>query len=130
MPFRVVIGSTLVEAKGYGTIEDSCILETNEKLVHDEAYVPGCDEIWDFSDCDRCEVTASGIQTLVVSSRAYPVAGRRCAIVAPSDIAFGMSRAYQTRAELSGAPFKIRVFRQRLEAALWLGLTRQDLKTG
>jgi hypothetical protein len=52
--------------------------------------------------------------------------GGKTAIVAPGDLAYGLSRVYQTSSGAEGLPFKLQVFRDAEKARAWLAETEQE----
>ena len=77
-------------------------------------------QILDFSQCTDFELSSDDINSLsqlaINASKINP--NVIMAIVAPTDLVFGMSRVYEVYAEESG--FKIKVFRNKSEAESWV----------
>jgi len=94
---------------------DACSEAFNNKNVVKQKY-----QILDFSQCTDFELSSNDIDSLsrlaINASKINP--NIIMAIIAPSDLVFGMSRVYEVYAEESG--FKIKVFREKLQAENWV----------
>ena len=78
--------------------------------------------IWDIRNGTLARLTTSDIRTLVEKGapHAHRRSGGRTAIVSPNDLDYGLSRMFETVAELQHVPFEIHVFRNMDEAESWL----------
>lgn len=94
---------------------DACSEAFNQKNVANQKY-----QILDFSQCHNFELSSSDINELsrlaINASKINP--NIIMAIIAPTDLVFGMSRIFEVYAEESG--FNIKVFRDKLEAENWV----------
>lgn len=105
-----------------GVLEDEEPVRYLDALLRDPDYEVGLAVLVDASRLERLDLTTSGVRklaeyTLGAEAR---LQGAKVAIVAPTDVTFGVSRMYQTLR--SEAPYEISVFRTREEALAWLGL--------
>ena len=105
-----------------GTLTDRDLFAAYEALYADPGHRVGMDELTDCRAVERVEVTTGGLVALAAATaRLLDVQAQtwRVAIVAPSDIVFGMARMYEAfRAE---SPEQVQVFRDRASAEAWLG---------
>ena len=104
-----------------GTITDRELFATYEALYADPSHRVGLDELTDCREVERVDVTTGALVALAAST-ARLLDGKqqtwRVAIVAPSDVVFGMARMYEAfRAE---SPEQVQVFRDRAAAEAWL----------
>ena len=97
------------------------VLSATDEVQTDSNYQPGMNALWDLTDAnlaggkvDQIKLVVNGI----AGRRDKRGAGYRVAIVAPSDLAFGISRQYKAYADR--LPFSLRVFRDKDEAWRWL----------
>jgi len=94
-------------------------LATEIRAPYQEEPTP--DHLWDLSAAD---VSAIGSQELDQLAKIAKIAdssgaGRKTAIVTPTDLGFGLSRMYQVFVEMAGLRVKVGVFRTRKEAEDW-----------
>ncbi len=110
-----------------GPIVDRDLLDAYESLLGDPKYDASMDDFIDLRDVTHMGVTSAGLHRLIAmfderDSPGYPT---RSAIVAPSDVLYGVSRMFQTmRGE--DHPDELEVFRSLEEARAWLA--RCDLQ--
>lgn len=80
--------------------------------------------VWDLTDGSLALLTSSDLQTLAefVQQHAHARPGGKTALVAPTDLEFGMSRVLDTFAQLHDIPLEVASFRSLAEAAQWLGV--------
>jgi hypothetical protein len=104
-----------------GTIGDAELLGAYRELAADPAFDPRVDDLVDLRAVSRMDVTRSGLDELILLfQRMFTHPGRRrAAIVATSDIAFGMGRMYQLMRGVD-PPEEIAVFHSYTEALAWL----------
>lgn len=78
--------------------------------------------LWDFTHAEVAELSAEDVTQIAhVPRRSVKLrTGGKTAIVAPSDLAYGLGRMYQTSSQLDGLPFEQQVFREADEAYRWL----------
>ncbi len=102
------------------TIED--ILQVGEEgFIHDD-WQPGFNLFVDYSAATEINVDTKDVGLLVgqYQSRSSLLVGSRCAVVAPSDLIFGLARAWELMSD--GHPLTSMIFRTRRQAIAWLGL--------
>ena len=87
------------------------------------------DVIWDLTKGSLQLLTDNDMRRIAkfVFSHAHKRLGRKTAIVAPTDIEFGMSRMINTYGDLADLPFETRTFRTLSDAAEWIGLDLSEL---
>jgi hypothetical protein len=92
-----------------GTLEEDEVLTHLRKLRDDESVPPGCIEIVDFSSADDFAIKVSGAGRIAFlvpelqERRDY----RGTTFFAPSDLAFGIARVFQTMLEQLGIETEI-----------------------
>tara|TARA_R110002072_G_scaffold1780_10_gene14845 strand:+ start:73209 stop:73598 length:390 start_codon:yes stop_codon:yes gene_type:complete len=109
-----------------GSHTDSEMLEFQD-AIFDCIGFSWRDQIIDYSALEEYLVTAPGIIEYIeyASGRGALMtlsSKRRIAFVAPSDLVYGMSRVFQSNADL--LPGERRVFRRREDAEAWLQTQR------
>jgi hypothetical protein len=107
-----------------GTINDKDLLDAYARSLQAPDFDPTLNGLVDARAVRRVDVTPAGLRHLAdliqtVDRLQLPT---KVAIVAESDVAFGMARMYQSIRADGGAPSEHRVFREMSEAREWLGL--------
>jgi len=119
MPLRSVIieEMRLVITQAYGILQPADLAENRASLVADPMFDPTYDHLFDLRPVERLDFTADDVEAATLV-RAFSAASRR-AIVAPRDLAFGLSRMYEShRNDLDEG---MAVYRTFDEALAWLG---------
>lgn len=129
-----------------GTIEKKLIREENLTIYSVQGAISGVDVknaitefydhgpvtkyvLWDVSQADLENISAEDVQQIgsVPRKSLEPRKGGKTAIVAPDDLAFGLSRMYQNTSLSEPLPFETQVFRDLETARNWLaGKSSQD----
>lgn len=80
------------------------------------------DVLWDVSQADLLGVDADDIRRISQVPLQSPDRrkGGKTAIVAPADLAYGLSRMYQSSSKTQELPFTVKVFRDTDKAKEWL----------
>ena len=83
---------------------------------------PTLNVMWDFTHADVSAIRSGEIEALVrvVSQNLHSREGGKNAILSPHDVSFGLSRVYQSFAEMKSQMTQTRVFRAEDEAREWL----------
>ncbi len=108
-------------ARFTGAITDRELLGAFEQLVRDPAYDTSMNDLIDLRDVTHMGVTSAGLHRLIAlyDERGPTAMLTRNAIVAPTDVLYGVSRMFQTlRGE--GLPAELEVFRTIDEAERWI----------
>ena len=96
------------------------ILKAAEEVYSEEYITKQKYQIIDFTECTSFQLSSDDMRAIVEVdlevSKSNP--DIIIAIVAPEDIAFGMSRVYEAYADETG--FRIKVFRDKEESQLWI----------
>ena len=123
--YRVDHRQRVVFAEAHGPLSTEDFFNYQRDLgSHPELVAYG--ELVDMSDAVLSPTAPVKLDDLaVLSARTDPPAFvAKLAIVAPSDLIFGMGRMYQAYRELTpGSTKAVGVFRTRAEALEWLGLS-------
>lgn len=107
----------------YGTFEGTLtvdeILETLKQITTSDEYPPEVPALWDLRKLDFSAIESEFRNNLISMRSQFPERGSaKIACVANSDLAYGMTRMYQTYS--SGMPQAMMVFRDFDEAEAWL----------
>jgi len=92
------------------------------ELVETDARGPTRHQIWDFSAADLSNMSLEGIRSVarLVSDRPSLDTGGRIAIVASSDLEFGLCRQYEALVECLNLSIEIHAFRDMDQARAWI----------
>lgn len=120
MPGSYLIDSTrsIVFSRAWGILTDDELLWHAQTLRADPRFDPAFRQIGNFLDLSEVRVTAEGVRTLA-QFNPFNTDSRR-AIVAPTDLAFGLVRMFE--AHTRSDPDQFRVFRAIGPAFEWVGL--------
>jgi hypothetical protein len=113
----------LVVTTGSGVVTDEELLACWQEEYADARIPWEAPGFLDLRAVERFEVTSAGLRKLVALDAKYTEQHgllMRSAIVAPSDLAFGMSRMYQILSD--GDLHSVGVFRSLSDAEEWLGV--------
>ena len=107
-----------------GSVSDKELLDAYAQSLEAADFDPSLNGLVDARLVRQMDVTPAGLRRLAdliqrVDRFQLPT---KVAIVAESDVAFGMARMYQSIRASGGAPSEHRVFREMAEARAWLGL--------
>jgi hypothetical protein len=116
--YRIDPDARLIRSNATGVVTDDDLRDHQKRLRGDPAFDPRFDQLWDFRAAEVVEVTTAVVHELA-GSRSFE-AGAKRALVAPTDVGFGLARMFQTLHE--AAPEELRVFRTLDDAKAWLGL--------
>jgi hypothetical protein len=119
--YRVEEELGLVMAAVEGRITDADVLAYAERRLDDPDRLRAFDEVMDLrAIAEDSTVTNRGVRQLAQfwGDRSSEIGGGRLAVIAPSDVSFGMSRMYQILRD--GGPDSIQVFRDPIDAFCWL----------
>lgn len=106
-----------------GEVRDDEFSAAIDTALHDPEYHAGIDSLIDLRAVERFDVSSEAIrQAVTTMGRELNGFGHhwRAAIVAPSDLVYGLSRMYQILRE--GSMEDVGVFRDDAAAREWLGL--------
>ena len=114
-------GRRLILSNASGTLTDEDVIKYTD-WVRSDPTLAEYDMLMDLRGVEQVQVTSEGLRGAAVRipTRDEAEEHYRIAIVAESDLAFGMSRMYETfRARAVG---EVRVFRDISKARAWLGI--------
>ncbi len=111
-----------------GPISDRELLEAYELLLGDPGYDASKDDFIDLRGVTHMGVTSAGLHRLITlfEARDSPGFVTRSAILAPTDVLYGVSRMFQTMRG-DEHPDELEVFRSLDESLCWLD--RRDVAT-
>ena len=119
----------LVTATPHGVLTDGDIFGYQQK-VWSQPEVRGYDELIDMTGVTEIEFISTRRVAFLADLSASmdpPALSSKLAIIATSDLHFGLGRMYETYRETSKQSTKsVRVFRNRIEALQWLGADIQN----
>ena len=122
MPFSIEIDAVkrriLTCCTGHITGDD--LFEYYEKLRKTPGFSPRMDELFDLSDVGSIDLTSADIVSFSRHTQPSTRQGEtvRVAVVAPTDLAFGLSRMYELLQ--SDSVNDLQVFRDQALAVAWL----------
>ena len=90
-------------------------------MVRDPAFRPRFDRLWDLREA-HTKLSGDEVRSIATAVR-VGVGGHRIAIVAPSDVAYGLARMYSVLVEESG--LIVQPFREMECATTWLQESRE-----
>ena len=78
--------------------------------------------MWDLTHAQLGDISSEDVKQIATVPRQSlePRTEGKTAIVAPDDLAFGLSRMYQNASMTEALPFQIKIFREYEEARQWL----------
>ena len=102
-----------------GLITDEQMFEVQEKFYEEN---PTMLQLWDMSEADVSLITIQGMRRFVEidANRGLERGHGKCAVVVVKTLQFGLARLAETFGELSGLPFKLKVFKSIDAAMEWL----------
>jgi hypothetical protein len=105
-----------------GEVSETELVDTARKLASDPTIPPGHRELVDLTGIHQTDVTATTLRRVaqIYAERDKRPEDSRVAIVASTDLFYGLSRMYEAFREPSA--LQIRVFRELGEARAWLGV--------
>ena len=118
MSYTIDPARRLVRTRAWGVLSTTDLQDSSSRLMADARFEPRYRSLVDLR-----EVTGvSADMEALAQTAAVPLfaEGVQRAIVASSDVAFGIARMYATFAERTGGD--VRVFRELEHASDWLGL--------
>lgn len=122
--YRIDHDHRLVIAKGEGTLRDRDVFDY-QRDVWSRADVAGYDELVDMSGVKHIKIPSSArVKDLadLAADMDPPQGSSKFAIVAPTDLAFGLGRMFEIYRGLNPRSNKqVAVFRTMKEALSWLG---------
>ena len=128
MPVRSVIykEQRLVVTIEEGRVTFDDMLANQNRLVNDPDFDPEFNQLSDATLATDTDLSEHNVKMLY-NRRVFSSTARR-AVVAPTEFTFGMARMLQTYIELSAAPLMVEVFRDRISALKWLGVSEDLLQ--
>lgn len=99
-------------------------------LSRDSRYHPPMNKLVDFRECRDYALTREEAEKFAGLNRELSMVfiNEKCAIVAPGDLEYGMSRVHEMYT--TGSGLEITVFRRLQDALNWLGIDTGPLKQG
>ena len=117
----------LIRTHMWGEVRDEDIDAHTFKLLKDTRLTPPISEIIDTFDVVKLNITSKSLKNVADGARVNTerFAGHRTAIVAATDVIFGMARMYEMLSDVAGSPVKIAAFRNIEDAKTWLGQNKK-----
>jgi hypothetical protein len=115
--YEIDASRSLVICRAWGTLSGEDIIGHYSDLSVDPAFHPMFQQLGDLREVTAVTATTADLKTAARMRVFAP--GRRRALVAESDQAYGVARMFSSFAEFQG----IGVFRSMDEAERWLGLS-------
>jgi hypothetical protein len=128
--YRIDHDRRVVFVAGHGTLTDEDVF-TYQREVWSRSEVAGYDELMDMTQVREIALPSMGRARELASLSARmdaPDRQSKFAIVATSELAFGLGRLYESYRELETKSTKeVAVFRSMPEALNWLGIHENEL---
>jgi len=105
-----------------GDIDLAAALDHTDRLRAHPDFDPAMNQLFDMRAVGQISLTADDLRTIAAANVLGP--GVRRAVVAPTDLSFGVAR--QLEFFLTPAGHEVQVFRDIDEARQWLGLDPSD----
>jgi hypothetical protein len=107
----------LVVTRAWGACTAADALEFRRRILQDDDFDPGFDQLADFTAATTIDVTPADVRMLAGANIFSPDSRR--AIVVEGQLAFGLARIFETLRGLRGDRH-VRVFHTRDEALSWI----------
>ena len=122
MTYTIDAAQRLVRAVGTGVLTDEDVMAHRQAMSNDPQFTSQMRELSDIRQVTAFQVTPAGVRIMVASDVKMTANGgmHKLAIIAEENVAYGMSRMYQTLGEPNIRV--VGVFRSYEEAAEWLGI--------
>jgi hypothetical protein len=122
MSYTIDASQNLVRATGTGVLTDDDVMAHRRALSADPRFTQQMREISDIRQVTDFQVTPAGVRLMVAADvKMVPAGGmHKLAVVAEENVAYGMSRMYQTLDEPNIR--SVGVFRNYQDAEEWLGI--------
>ena len=120
--------SNMLFVRFWGVVVDEDFERLAREMVADPSIGPNTKEFVDMGDVERMEVSSRAVRliTQLDLEHAAKFSGRRTAVYAPTDAAFGTVRMYEMISDSLEAPSRVAVFRKKSEAHAWLEKQQAD----
>ena len=118
----------LVVTRFTGRVSDEEFVELYQRMLYDDDYVLGTNELADLRDTVDLDLSALALRRVEEITRqryAGSDASFRTAIIAPRDQSYGVGRMYEVFAE--EGPENVRVCRSEADGLAWLDLPADAL---
>jgi hypothetical protein len=128
--FNINPERNLIIYKPVGTISALDIIDYIQSVVKDADFREGMNEYIDLSEVENWNLDHQEVEKVTyVDSNGMETVKKtnKCAIFAPSDIAFGMARMYQNFADKYNS--KIYISRELEDALAYIELKKEDVIT-
>ena len=124
MPLKYKIFSDLkiVYVRGTGKVTADEIMTTGSKIFANSEWINGFNILLDYREISELGVKTEDIENIVDQDKRneYLFDKSKCAIVADSDLVFGLSRMWEAYSE--DTKIKAMVFRNIEDSLRWLGM--------
>ena len=117
------ISGGVVYLKYSGMVTAEILIAMREQFISDPAFAPGMSFLVDFREASLLELDEGALRRVSAHGRAIGSewGAHRSAVVAPSDLEFGVSRIFAVIGERPG--LELQVFRDLASASQWLAET-------
>lgn len=118
MSYKIDQERRLVITRGWGELSTRELLDVISQILSDPRFDPDYRSLGDLRDVTS--VSVDTMATAQVAAAPLFADGARRAIVATSDVAYGMARMFAAYSERAG--YEVHIFREMAPAEEWLGL--------
>ena len=116
MSYKIDSARRLVLTRAWGELSSRELFDVMSQILLDPRFDPTYRSLGDLRDVTS--ITVDAMETAQTAASPLFAKGARRAIVATSDVAFGMARMFATFSERAG--HEVRVFRDMALAEAWL----------
>ncbi|NOK63303.1 MAG: hypothetical protein GFH27_549361n61 [Chloroflexi bacterium AL-W] len=123
--YHIDVSTNVIMVKAVGLLTLDSIKDLFVEPMRDPAFISGLNICCDLRDV-KVDISAQAMWQLVEVHRqcAFRWGKAKCALVASSNVVFGLGRMYSMCAEpVDEIPLEVRVFRDMTSANEWLSLT-------
>jgi hypothetical protein len=118
MSYKIDRALRVVRSRGWGTLTTRDLQDYTSRLLADPVFDPDYRSLADLSEVTRVDIDQVALSQAAWMPSFTP--GTRRAIIAPSDLVYGLARMFATHSERFDQV--VHVFRHRADAEAWLGL--------
>lgn len=118
MSYKIDQERRVVLTRAWGVLSTQELVEVTSRILLDPRFDPTYRSLGDLRDVT--DITVDALHTAHMAATPLFALDTRRAIVATSDVAYGMARMFAAYAERNGQ--EVRIFREMAEAEEWLEL--------
>lgn len=120
--YKIIPDRKVTYIKAWGKIKIDEIIMAGARMFADTKWENGFNILFDYREITECDAGYKDVLKLVHQDKKHEMLFDKCkcAIVAKSDLVFGLTRMWDTLSD--GSNLKKKIFREIHDAERWLGL--------